>query len=200
MSFNPKLLGFLCQNSASLCADFAGMELKNYTPNFLPIRIPCLGSLDILYLLKAYFSGADGVLVLGCLPGHCRHIKGNERAKRRVQIFQSLLEILGVGRDRIDLAWIHPSEISKMVEKVNAFNEKITQLGPPILLQPDFPSWTSNLSPPLLKGDWGDYSGWIEFKKCDQCHQCREVCPVCFCKNAILNLFRILESVGWFMS
>ena len=155
MSFEPKLLGFLCQNSADLCADFAGMEQKIYTPNFLPVKLPCLGSLDIFFLLKAYFSGADGVLVLGCPPGQCRHKRGNERAKRRVQVVQGLLEILGIGKDRLDFAWVHPSEISKLVETVNGFNEQITKLGPSVFLQSGLVSEDQNNSstPPLVNAN-----------------------------------------------
>jgi coenzyme F420-reducing hydrogenase delta subunit len=172
MSFEPKILGFLCQNSADLCADFAGMELKNYTPNFLPVKLPCLGSLDIFFLLKAYFSGADGVLILGCPPGHCRHKMGNERAKRRAQIVQSLLEILGMGSDRLNFACVHPSETARWVEVVNSFNERLTKLGPSLFLQSD-----------LAFEDQGKFFWMNQFKKCDHCHQCKEVCPVCFCKK-----------------
>ena len=175
MSSEPKILGFICQNSAGLCVDFAGMELKNYTPSFLPLKLPCLGNLDILYLLKAYFSGADGVLVLGCSPGHCRHKMGNERARRRAEIVRSLLEIFGVGRDRLNFVSIHPSEISKMVETVNGFNERISQLGPSPFLKPD--------------GDEGRFFWMTEFEKCDACHQCREVCPACFCKRCYPESF-----------
>ena len=208
MSFEPKLLGFLCQNSAELCADFAGMEQKNYTPNFLSIRLPCLGSLDSFYLLNAYFFGADGVLVLGCPPGQCRHKKGNDRAKRRVQVIQSLLEILGIGRDRLDFAWVHPSEISKLVETVNGFNERLTKLGPSVFLQTDLISENQNNppthlsvnvnppSPPFIKGGLERLYWWNQFKKCDDCHQCREVCPICFCKKCYPESFPNF-GIGW---
>ena len=181
MSFEPRLLGFLCRNSADLCADFAGMEQKNYTPNFLPVKLPCLGGLDTFFLLKAYFSGADGVLVLGCPPGQCRHKKGNERAKRRVQIIQSLIEILGIGKDRLDFASVYPSEIPKLIETVNKFNEQVTKLGPSI-----FPQAEDN-----ERLNW-----WLQFKKCDACHQCKEVCPICFCKKCYPESFENF-GIGW---
>ena len=216
MSFEPKLLGFLCQNSAELCADFAGMEQKNYTTNFLSVRLPCLGSLDIFYLLNAYFFGADGVLVLGCPPGRCRHKKGNDRAKRRVQIIQSLLEILGIGKDRLDFASVHPSEISKLVETVNGFNERVTKLGPSVFLQsdlisedqsnpPTYPSGvgeasasliSGRLKSPLPKGGLERLYWWNQFKKCDDCHQCKEVCPICFCKKCYPESFSNF-GIGW---
>jgi len=208
MSFEPKLLGFLCQNSADLCADFAGMEQKIYTPNFLPVKLPCLGSLDTFFLLKAYFSGADGVLVLGCPPGQCRHKRGNETAKRRMQVIQSLLEILGIGKDRLDFACVHPFEISKLVETVNGFNEQITKLGPSVFFRSDLvsedqnnsptsPLANANLpSPPFTKGGVGGFFWWTQFMKCDHCHQCKEVCPICFCKKCYPESFQNF-GMGW---
>jgi len=181
MSFEPKWLGFLCQNSADLCADFAGVEQKSYTPNFLPVRLPCLAGLDTFFLLKAYFSGADGVFVLGCPPGRCRHKRGNDVAKRRVQVVQSLLETLGIEKDRLDFAWIHPSEISKLVEIVDLFNERLIKLGPLVLLQSE---------------DQEKFNGWTQFKKCDACHQCREICPICFCKKCYPESFSNF-GIGW---
>jgi len=181
MSFEPKLLGFLCQNSADLCADFAGMEQKSYTPNFLPVKLPCLGSLDVFFLLRAYFLGADGVLVLGCPPRQCRHKRGNERAERNVQVIQGLLEILGIEKDRLNYAWVHPSEISRLPETVNGFNEGITKLGPSAF--------------PQSEGQ-EEFKWWNQLKKCSDCHQCREVCPICFCKKCYPESFQNF-GIGW---
>ena len=181
MSFEPKLLGFLCQNSADICADFAGMEQKSYTPNFLPLRLPCLGSMDALTLLWAYYLGADGVLVVGCLPGQCHHKFGNGIAKRRVEVIQGLLEILGIGKERLNLSWVHSSEITKFLEIINGFNENLIKMGPSPILQPR---------------DAETFHWMNEFRKCDQCHQCKEVCPVCFCKKCYVESFPNF-GMGW---
>jgi len=174
------------------------MEQKSYTANFLAVKLPCLGGLDPFFLLKAYFLGADGVLVLGCPPGRCRHKRGNERAKRTVEVVQSLLEILGLGKDRLDFAWVHPSEISKLIETINGFNERLTKLGPSVFLQSD-PTSQGQIDPPSRPVDKGEAGGsywWTQFKKCDACHQCREVCPICFCKKCYPESFSNF-GIGW---
>jgi heterodisulfide reductase subunit D len=149
------------------------------------VRLPCLGSLDSLLLLRAYLLGADGILVVGCSPGQCQHKWGNERAKRRVQMLGGLLETFGLGKDRIHFAWVYPSEISKLLETVNAFCERLAKLGPnPFSLQ----------DPALLASD--EFSWLNEFKKCDNCHQCREVCPLCFCKRCYPESFPNF-GMGW---
>ncbi len=193
----------MCRNSADLCADFAGMEQKSYTPNLLSVKLPCLGALDTFFLLKAYFSRADGVLVLGCAPGQCRHKKGNERAKRRVQVLQNLLEVLGIGKERLDFASVYPSEISKLVETVNQFNDQVSKLGPSTFLRSEEQGDSSHLPltndlshPPLTKGGEGGFHWWAQFKKCNDCHQCKEVCPICFCKKCYPESFHNF-GIGW---
>jgi ferredoxin len=98
-----------------------------------------------------------------------------------VQVVQGLLEILGIGKDRLDFACVHPSEISKLVETVNGFNEQITKLGPSVFLQSD---------------DQAKFHWMTEFKKCDDCHQCKEVCPICFCKKCYSESFQNF-GIGW---
>ena len=48
------------------------------------IPIPCSGKIDILYLTKAFETGADCVAVLMCREGECRYLEGNLRARKRV--------------------------------------------------------------------------------------------------------------------
>jgi F420-non-reducing hydrogenase iron-sulfur subunit len=178
MNFEPKLLGFLCQQSGDLCADFAGLEKKNYAPNFLPVKLPCLGSLDTLYLMKAFFSGADGILVSGCFPEQCHHKNGSRLAKNRVNAIQILLETIGIEKDRLVFWNLHSSETLKLVETINEFKEHLSQLGPSPLFQ--------------LESETGDQDKfyWLnQLKKCDQCHRCKEVCPVYFCKGGYFESF-----------
>jgi coenzyme F420-reducing hydrogenase delta subunit len=37
----------------------------NYPSNCKIVRLPCTGKIDVLYLLRAFERGADGVLVAG---------------------------------------------------------------------------------------------------------------------------------------
>ena len=63
--FEPQILAFACHYCAYAAADLAGSMRLNYPPNVKIIQLPCTGKLDLLYLLRAFERGADGVLVAG---------------------------------------------------------------------------------------------------------------------------------------
>ena len=55
------------------------------------ISMPCSGKLDILYLTKAFDTGADGAAIMICKEGECRYMEGNMRARKRAQAIDELL-------------------------------------------------------------------------------------------------------------
>ena len=65
MSFQPKIVGFLCNWCSYAGADLAGTSRKKYAPNVRVVRVMCSGRVDSTFIVKALESGADGVLVCG---------------------------------------------------------------------------------------------------------------------------------------
>lgn len=63
--FEPQILAFCCHYCAYAAADLAGSMRLNYPTNVKIIRLPCTGKLDVLYILRAFERGADGVFVAG---------------------------------------------------------------------------------------------------------------------------------------
>lgn len=98
----PKIIAFLCQNSAWEAYHTALKMQQTVLPlGFTPLRMPCAGKIDIDYLLKAFTHGADGVLVLGCHPDNCKSQQGNEHALWRVERAQAMLAEAGVDPRRL---------------------------------------------------------------------------------------------------
>jgi coenzyme F420-reducing hydrogenase delta subunit len=64
-------------------SNFDPAELGEMGGEFRTIPLPCSGKADILYLTKAFETGADGVAVLTCPEGECRYLEGNLRARKR---------------------------------------------------------------------------------------------------------------------
>ena len=90
----------------------------------------CTGSLDPMYVLKAFLGGADGVFVGGCYPGECHYLKGNLFARRRMTMIKNLLDVVGIEPERFRWEWISAAEGRKFAETVQAFTETIKRLGP----------------------------------------------------------------------
>jgi F420-non-reducing hydrogenase iron-sulfur subunit len=65
MSFEPKIVGILCNWCSYAGADLAGTSRKKYAPNVRVVRVMCSGRVDPTFVLKVFERGADGVLVCG---------------------------------------------------------------------------------------------------------------------------------------
>ncbi len=128
--FQPLIIGFLCRWCASAAADLAGTTRIQYPPTLRPIRVNCSGSVDPIYVLRAFLEGADGVLIGACHPGDCHYINGNLKVRRRVAIIKEVMEALGLEKERLMLEWISTSEAVKFAETVKRFTEKLKKMGP----------------------------------------------------------------------
>jgi len=101
-----------------------------YPTNVKIIRVPCTGKVDALYLLKALESGVDGVYVAGCMEGDCHFLKGNIRARKRVEYVKKILEELGINPERVAMYNLSAAQGPRFVEIAREMTEKITALGP----------------------------------------------------------------------
>jgi F420-non-reducing hydrogenase iron-sulfur subunit len=63
--FKPEIVAFCCHYCAYAAADLAGSMRLEYPPSIKVIELPCSGKLDVLYVLRAFEDGADGVMVAG---------------------------------------------------------------------------------------------------------------------------------------
>ncbi len=130
MSFEPKIVGFLCNWCSYTGADLAGTSRMKYPPNLRSIRVMCSGRVDPTFVLKAFAEGADGVLIAGCHPGDCHYIDGNMKTLRRVPLLRRMLDQLGVEPERLRLEWVSASEGDRFKEVIEEMTETVRALGP----------------------------------------------------------------------
>jgi len=129
-TWEPKLLGFLCQWCSYAGADLAGTSRKKYPANIRIIRVPCSGRVDPLFIIKVLRLGFDGVLLSGCHPGDCHYQTGNYYTRRRMSITKKFLEYLGIEPQRVTLSWVSASEAGKLTELLSEMNKEIKKIGP----------------------------------------------------------------------
>ncbi|MGA8849471.1 MAG: hydrogenase iron-sulfur subunit [Dehalococcoidia bacterium] len=130
MSFEPKIVGFLCNWCSYAGADLAGVARMKCVPNVHIIRTMCSGGVSPAFILKAFQAGADGVLICGCNPGDCHYREGNYKAVRRVTLLKKVLERLGIEEQRLQLHWVCASCGDEFVEVVNNITAELKELGP----------------------------------------------------------------------
>ncbi len=128
-NFEPEIIAFCCHYCAYGAADLAGSMRLNYPANVKIIKMPCTGKVDILYLLKAFEQGVDGVYVAGCLEGNCHFIDGNIKARRRVDRAKKILDEIGLGGERLQMYNMSASMGPKFAEVATKMTEAIKKLG-----------------------------------------------------------------------
>lgn len=130
MTFEPKIVGFLCNWCTYTGADLAGTARIKYAPNVRVIRVMCSGRVDPTFVIKAFTDGADAVLVAGCHPGDCHYIEGNYKTLRRMELLSQYLNQYGIDPRRFRLEWVSASEGDRWAAVVNEMTEVVRQLGP----------------------------------------------------------------------
>jgi F420-non-reducing hydrogenase iron-sulfur subunit len=128
--FKPKILAFCCNWCSYAGADLAGVSRLQMPPNLRVIRVMCSGRVSVEWVIKAFSSGMDGVMVLGCHIGDCHYIDGNHRTKKRFVLLGKLLGAMGINPDRLYLDWVSASEGVKFQDVVTKFVDRVKELGP----------------------------------------------------------------------
>lgn len=102
----------------------------NYPTFIKVIKVPCTGRVDVLTLLKAFESGVDGVYVAGCMEGECHFLKGNLRARKRVNYAKTLLQEVGIEPERLEMYNLSAAQGQRFAAIANEMADKIRALGP----------------------------------------------------------------------
>jgi F420-non-reducing hydrogenase iron-sulfur subunit len=128
--FEPKIIAFLCNWCSYAGADKAGAAQTPYPPNVHVVRVMCSGRVDPQFVLQAFRSGADGVLILACHPGDCHYKEGNYRARARHRLLEGLLGQFGIDGRRCRFDYVSAGEGQKFVDVVSAMVADLKELGP----------------------------------------------------------------------
>ena len=129
-NWEPKVVAFVCNWCTYTGADLAGTSRMKQQANARLIRVPCTGRIDPLFIIKAFESGADAVLISGCHPGDCHYNSGNFHARRRWMFFKELLDFVGIDSKRLFFSWVSASEGKKWVDVINNVIDTVKSEGP----------------------------------------------------------------------
>lgn len=102
----------------------------SYPANVKVLRVPCTGRVDVLMILRAFEAGVDGVYLAGCLEGECHFLRGNLRARKRVDYVKGLLEEVGLGSGRLEMFNMSSAQGQRFAEVAREMTERIRLLGP----------------------------------------------------------------------
>lgn len=126
--FKPKITCFYCINAfdgepeASLSVD--GSADIHF------IKMACSSMTKDIFLLKAFESGADGVIVVTCPPQACRYVKGALRAQKRIDWVKNILDDVGLNGNRLFLDNMPFSGSEDQGQRLQDIVKKIKGIGP----------------------------------------------------------------------
>ncbi len=125
------ILAFCCENSAYEAARLARQRGLALFKAFHLIRVPCAGRIDLEYLLKAFESGAEGVMVLGCHDGSCKSNEGSRLAKRRVAMVRNMLNELGFSEAPLFFGTLAPGSSFEFFRMAELMMAKVKKMKAP---------------------------------------------------------------------
>jgi len=116
---------FHCSNCLDTEALRRSLSKREKDNKLKTISLPCSGKLELIYLLKAFESGADGVVLITCKHGECRYLEGNLRAQKRTGAIRTLLEEIGFDKGRMKLIQQEDGGVQSVIDELDRFIEKI---------------------------------------------------------------------------
>jgi len=121
-----KMYVFYCSNSLEQdqLAGFSGLDGITVKT----IGLPCSGKVDIPYLVKAFETGADGVVIVTCKQNECRYLEGDVRAQKRAEAVESLLEEIGMGKGRMAVINLKEDDPEQILGEIKDFFDKVRNL------------------------------------------------------------------------
>ena len=106
--YKPLIVAFCCNWCSYAGADLAGNNRLNYPADVKIIRVPCS---------------------CGCHPGDCHYTSGNYYTRRRMALLFSMLDFLGIEKERTRVEWVSAAEGAKFAATMNDFAKTVAALG-----------------------------------------------------------------------
>ncbi len=124
-----KLYVLYCSNSLNI-DEFQSMFPQEGGDEIRSISLPCSGKANLPYFLKAFESGADGLVLVTCAKNECRYLEGNLRAPKRAEQVGLLLKEIGMDGDRIAVINMNEKGTGAIVAGVTEFRNRVRNLSP----------------------------------------------------------------------
>jgi len=137
------------------------------------VRIPCVGRISKALLLRCFEMGTHGVALVGCRPGSCRYGTGSSNAQAHVEDTRGILELLGLGKDRLRLATFLPDEPERLLSFLQDFSTEIREMGPSLVV-PSEESILETEGEDRVK----DIVSAHDVYACQDCGKCSSACPL----------------------
>jgi len=168
-----KIILFLCNWGPHTAFQTLQEEAAQIPAEVKMVRIPCSGRISKALIFKPFEMGADGVALLSCSPGTCHYGTGTETTRKNVEDSRSILELIGLGKNRLRLGSFMPQDSEPLLKFLNDFVGEIKTLG------------KSPVSPPVKEAPLierhkatKEIIARHDIYACQDCGKCSSACPL----------------------
>ena len=123
-----KLYIFYCSNSFNN-DDLKSILMEEDDEEHKFISLPCSGKANLLYFLKAFETGADGLILITCSKNECRYLEGNLRSPKRAEGVNQILEEIGMGIERVTVFNTDGNGLQGIAPKITEFRNRIKTIS-----------------------------------------------------------------------
>jgi len=123
-----EVLVFACNWDGWSCIETASNLGLHYPASVKVVKVSCLARVHTGLILKAFEFGADGVVLLGCERGRCLFDADSEYTINEYEKARSILEMLGIWKDRLVLVQLPAFDGREFVMQVMNLIAKIEQI------------------------------------------------------------------------
>ena len=122
---HSEVLVFACNWGGWSCIEAATSLGLNYPATAKVVKVSCLSRLHTGLILKTFELGAAGVMLLGCEPGNCHFGIDSKCTTNEYDKARSILELLGVEKDRLVLLQLPAYSGHQFVERLMKLVEEV---------------------------------------------------------------------------
>ena len=126
---NADIVVFACNWDGLSCIEAAAQSRLSYPPSVKVVKVSCLSRVHSGLILTAFELGADGVMLLGCESEGCYYQKDEKFNVKEYEKTRGILGLLGLGADRLRLAWLPRGDGQSFVKQVKNFIAEVEQAG-----------------------------------------------------------------------
>lgn len=91
----------------------------------------CTGKVDPSFVVTSFKEKADGITIVGCLPGECHYTtEGNIQTYGMTLILKKILRFIGIEPKRLRMEFLSSADGVKFAENMHDFIGEIKGFGP----------------------------------------------------------------------
>jgi Fe-S oxidoreductase/coenzyme F420-reducing hydrogenase delta subunit len=168
-----KFILFLCNWGPHAAYQDLQDEAADIPDEIKMVRIPCTGRISKALLFKPFEMGADGVALVGCRSGSCRYGEGTTTAERNVEDTRGILQLLGLGKDRLRLGTFMPEESGALLQFLKDFVKDTQGLGKTPVIPDSKDAWV-----PETPIQVQEIVARHDVYACQDCGKCSSACSL----------------------